>query len=84
MLICRIYVAVEIVGIGSTSPAAIVPGKAFFTLGSGINIALLEHLSDVISLDALKDIAHDKVFITHELMTWIKISPGRHAQIFTS
>ena len=74
----------EIPGVGSAAAAAVIPGKAFAAFFSRIDIAAFECVYDIGSQDPVFHVAQQELFISHELMTRIKVSPGCHSKILRS
>ena len=70
------------VGIRRTSAAAVKFGKAFSALILGVNITALKLLPEILPDNSLLHVSHEKFFVPHKLMAGIKVSPGRHGQIF--
>ena len=72
----------EIIGVRSTSAAAIELGKTLLTLVLCIDITAFELVTDIISYHTGIHIAHEELLVTHELMAGIQVSPGSNRQIF--
>ena len=75
------YIPVEIVGIGGASAAAVKPGKTFPAFFFCIHIAALKGIPDIRPGNSCLYIAHTEIFISHKLMTGIKIPPGGHCKV---
>ena len=58
----------EIIGVRSTSAAAIELGKTLLTLVLCIDITAFELIADIISYHTGIHIAHEELLVTHELV----------------
>ena len=71
----------EIVGICRTSAAAVELCKAVPAFFLCVDIAALELVHNILTLDALVYISHEVLLLTDKLVARIKISPRRYRQI---
>ena len=67
-----------------TAAAAVEPGKTVFTVRFRIDVTSSKVFYDFRLCDSLVYITHKVLFLTHKLVTWIKISPRSNSQVLGS
>ena len=74
----------EMVTICRTAAAAVESGKTVFTVRFRIDVTSSKVFYDFRLCDSLVYITHKVLFLTHKLVTWIKISPRSNSQVLGS